>query len=124
MRSTMEADVLPRVAAGDPAAVQSCIDRYGGLVWSLARRYLGASREAEDAVADSFAVAAINGLKYDRHQEELNVNTFVNALRGAIDEFHRDPLGPPLATMTQFNDFSDFLAPVFLAANFLEERSH
>jgi glucosyl-3-phosphoglycerate synthase len=64
-----------------------------GLLESLLAAY---QREAEDAVADSFAVAAINGLAYDRHQEELNVNTFVAALRGAIEEFHRDPLGPPL----------------------------
>lgn len=64
-----------------------------GLLESLLAAY---QREAEDAVADSYAVAAINGLKYDRHQEELNVNTFVGALRGAIHEFHRDPLGPPL----------------------------
>ncbi len=64
-----------------------------GLLESLLAAY---QREAEDAVADSYAVAAINGLKYDRHQEELNVHTFASALRGAIQEFHRDPLGPPL----------------------------
>jgi glucosyl-3-phosphoglycerate synthase len=64
-----------------------------GLLLSLLAAY---QREAEDAVADSYAVAAINGLRYDRHQEELNVNTFTSALRGAIEEFHRDPLGPPL----------------------------
>jgi glucosyl-3-phosphoglycerate synthase len=64
-----------------------------GLLESLLAAY---QREAEDAVADSYAVAAINGLKYDRHQEEINVHTFVGALRGAIDEFHKDPLGPPL----------------------------
>lgn len=33
------------------------------------------------------------------------------------------PLGEPLATMPQFNDFNDFLAPIFLASNFLDERS-
>jgi hypothetical protein len=33
------------------------------------------------------------------------------------------PLNEPLKTMTQFNDFDDFLAPVFVASNFLEERS-
>jgi hypothetical protein len=47
-------------------------------------------------VADSYAVAAINGLAYDRHQEEINVQIFLEALRGAIEDFHRDPLGPPL----------------------------
>lgn len=64
-----------------------------GLLLSLLAAY---QREAEDAVADSYAVAAINGLLYDRHQEEMNVQTFISALRAAIDEFHRDPLGPPL----------------------------
>lgn len=64
-----------------------------GLLESLLAAY---QREAEDAVADSYAVAAINGLLYDRHQEELNLLTFGHALRGAIEEFHRDPLGPPL----------------------------
>jgi glucosyl-3-phosphoglycerate synthase len=64
-----------------------------GLLESLQAAY---QREAEDAVADSFAVAAINGLVHDRHQEELNLLTFGGALRAAIEEFHKDPLGPPL----------------------------
>ena len=48
-----------------------------GLLLSLQAAY---QREAEDAVADSYAVAAINSLQYDRHQEELNVQTFLSAL--------------------------------------------
>lgn len=64
-----------------------------GLFESLLAAY---QREAEDSVADSYAVAAINGLLYDRHAEEINVQTFTGALRAAIDEFRRDPLGPPL----------------------------
>jgi glucosyl-3-phosphoglycerate synthase len=64
-----------------------------GLLESLLAAY---QREAEDAVSDSYAVAMINGLEFDRHGEEVNVQTFVVALRTAIDEFHKDPLGPPL----------------------------
>jgi glucosyl-3-phosphoglycerate synthase len=64
-----------------------------GLLESLLAAY---QREAEDAVADSYAVAMINGLSYDRHGEEVNHQTFGVALRSAIDEFHKDPLGPPL----------------------------
>ena len=64
-----------------------------GLLESLMAAY---QREAEDAVANSYAVATINGLLHDRHQEELNVQTFIGALRAAIEEFHKDPLGPPL----------------------------
>ena len=33
---------LERVAAGDPAAVEECLQKYGGLVWSLARRLIQA----------------------------------------------------------------------------------
>jgi glucosyl-3-phosphoglycerate synthase len=64
-----------------------------GLLRSLLAAY---QREAEDAVADSYAVARINGLVFDRHQEEQNVQTFTGALRSSIDEFLADPLGTPL----------------------------
>jgi len=64
-----------------------------GLLRSLVAAY---QREAEDAVADSYAVAVVNGLRHDRHAEELNVQTFIMALRASIDEFLADPLGAPL----------------------------
>ena len=46
--------ILHRVAAGDSAAVNECLDRYGGLVWSLARRFAKHGDEAEDAAQDVF----------------------------------------------------------------------
>jgi glucosyl-3-phosphoglycerate synthase len=64
-----------------------------GLLRSLLAAY---QREAEDAVFDSYAVAAINGLVYDRHDEERIVSTFQAALRSSIDEFLADPMGAPL----------------------------
>jgi glucosyl-3-phosphoglycerate synthase len=64
-----------------------------GLLKSLVAAY---QREAEDAVADSYAVASINGLQYDRHEEELVLLVFSRCLRQAIDEFQADPSGPPL----------------------------
>jgi glucosyl-3-phosphoglycerate synthase len=64
-----------------------------GLLRSLLAAY---QREAEDAVADSYAVASLNGLIFDRHEEERNVQTFTTALRGSIGEFLTDPLGPEL----------------------------
>jgi glucosyl-3-phosphoglycerate synthase len=64
-----------------------------GLLRSLMAAY---QREAEDAVADSYCVALINGLIFDRHEEEMNVQTFTAALRASIDEFLADPLGAPL----------------------------
>jgi len=64
-----------------------------GLMRSLLAAY---QREAEDAVADSYAVATINGLAFDRHEEERNVQVFTAALRSSIEEFLVDPLGAPL----------------------------
>lgn len=48
----MAESILHRVAAGDKGAMQQCVDRFGGLVWSLAKRTVPA--EAEDAVQDIF----------------------------------------------------------------------
>ncbi|MCC6678838.1 MAG: sigma-70 family RNA polymerase sigma factor [Phycisphaerales bacterium] len=50
----MQQSLLQRVAAGDRAAVRECIDRFGGLVWSLARRGGFSDAEAEDAVQEIF----------------------------------------------------------------------
>lgn len=46
--------LLQRVASGDDRAVRECIDRFGGLVWALARRMSPAGAEAEDAVQEVF----------------------------------------------------------------------
>ena len=46
--------LLPAVAAGDRSAMEACLDRYESLVWALARRVLGATAEAEDAVQEVF----------------------------------------------------------------------
>ncbi len=44
--------LLPRVAGGDEAAVREVLARYGGIVWSLARR--SDPQDAEDAVQEIF----------------------------------------------------------------------
>lgn len=50
----MQTLLLPRIASGDQTAVPECLARYGGLVWTLARRRLGNAEDAEDAVQDVF----------------------------------------------------------------------
>jgi glucosyl-3-phosphoglycerate synthase len=52
-------------------------------------------RLAQDAVSAYSADAALNGLDFDRHGEELAVETFSRALRTAGLSFVRDPLGAP-----------------------------
>jgi len=52
-------------------------------------------RLAQDAVSRYSDDAALNGLEFDRHEEEQAVETFSRALRAAGLNFVRDPLGAP-----------------------------
>ena len=46
--------ILPRIAAGEPEAVDQCLNQYGNLVWSLARRMSFNQNDVEDAVQEIF----------------------------------------------------------------------
>lgn len=58
-------DLLPAVARGDAAAVKACLDRYGALVWSLARRMCRSGADAEDAVQEIFVSVWKNAARFD-----------------------------------------------------------
>ncbi|MGA0094026.1 MAG: glycosyl transferase [Chthoniobacterales bacterium] len=64
-----------------------------GLFDTLLSAYL---RKAEDTIRFYHADAEINGLAFDRHQEELAVATFVRGIRTAARQFMENPLGEPL----------------------------
>jgi glucosyl-3-phosphoglycerate synthase len=53
-------------------------------------------RQAEDTLRFYAADAAMNGLKYPRHEEETAVATFVRSIQVATKGFLDDPLGAPL----------------------------
>lgn len=59
------APLLPRVATGDPAAVRECLDRFGPLVWSLARQHSRSRSDAEDAVQDIFVDLLGSAKRFD-----------------------------------------------------------
>ncbi len=42
------------VAKADTAAVKSCVDIYGNLIWALARKYTDSIEEAEAATEEIF----------------------------------------------------------------------
>ena len=46
--------VFERIARGDESALKECMDRYGGLVWSLARKWSETAADAEDASQEIF----------------------------------------------------------------------
>jgi RNA polymerase sigma factor (sigma-70 family) len=61
----MPDSLLRRVASGDQTAVGQVLDRYGGLVWSLARRYCGNLADAEDATQEVFVDVWRSAARYD-----------------------------------------------------------
>ena len=64
----------------------------GGFLNTLTAAYV---RTAQDAIARYSDDAALNGLRFDRHEEEVAVETFSRALRAAGLGFVRDPMGAP-----------------------------
>jgi RNA polymerase sigma factor (sigma-70 family) len=85
----LEVPLLPRVAAGDPAAIDACIEKYGGLVWSLARRLSPSMADAEDAVQEIFVDVWRNAERF--RQEIAGEATFVAMLarRRLIDRLRK-----------------------------------
>ena len=63
-----------------------------GFLHALTAAYV---RTAQDAIASYNDDALLNGLAFDRHEEELAVETFTRAMRAAGFDFVRDPLGNP-----------------------------
>ncbi len=78
--------ILQRIADGDQNAVQDCLKAYGGLVWSLARRMLRNSEEAEDAVQEIFIEVWKNAARFDPAQASETTFVAMIARRRLIDK--------------------------------------
>lgn len=91
--------ILERIAAGDQAAVQECIDTYGNLIWSIARRYLRNSSLAEDAVQEVFIDIWSSSARFDRNiaSEVAFVSTI--ARRRLIDRLRQQTRQPGMDSL-------------------------
>jgi len=49
-----DSTILQRVAIGDRSAVDDCIEKYGGLIWSIGKRYLRDVADLEDVTQEVF----------------------------------------------------------------------
>ena len=96
----MTAEVLlERVAAGDSAAVSEFLDRYRGLIWSLARKHLSNHADAEDAVQEIFIEIWRNAGRFD--PKVASEPTFISmiARRRLIDRHRRRSREPDTAPL-------------------------
>jgi RNA polymerase sigma factor (sigma-70 family) len=111
-RSELDEPLLPSVAAGDRLAMEACLDRYEGLVWSLARRMLGQSTEAEDAVQEVFIEIWKSAGRFDARAGSETTFVLTIARRRLIDVRRRRARRPEPDSLE--------LLPVEPAANTVE----
>lgn len=90
----MEPSVLERIAAGDGTAVKECLDRFGGLVWTLAKRSSIGAAEAEDAVQEIFTEIWKSAGRYDARQGSESVFVATIARRRLIDRMRKQQRRP------------------------------
>jgi len=95
----LERPLLSRVAAGETDAVRLCVERYQGLVWTLARGFFADPAEAEDAVQDVFIELWKNADRFDPARGKES--TFVGVLtrRRLIDRLRKLKRRPDTASM-------------------------
>lgn len=90
----MLATLLERIAAGDHTAVKECMATYGGLVWSLARRFSATVADAEDAAQEIFLEIWKSAGRYDPSLGSEAVFITTIARRRAIDRLRADRRRP------------------------------
>ena len=85
----MQDSLLPRIADGDQSAVPECISRYGGLIWTLARRRLASREDAEDVVQEVFVDLWRSADRFDPQVAEEITFVAMIARRRVIDRLRR-----------------------------------
>ncbi|MGD8339849.1 MAG: sigma-70 family RNA polymerase sigma factor [Gammaproteobacteria bacterium] len=86
--------LFERIAAGEAAAVKECMDTYGGLVWSLARRYSESAADAEDATQEIFLELWKSAGRYDPAMGKESTFITTIARRRLIDRLRASSRRP------------------------------
>ncbi|NLY00772.1 MAG: sigma-70 family RNA polymerase sigma factor [Rhodopirellula sp.] len=95
----VEPSFLERIAAGDPLAVEGCLERYRGLVWSMTRRFAGNHADAEDAVQEVFIELWRHAGRFDPTMAEESTFVATIARRRLIDRHRRRARRPEAVSL-------------------------
>ena len=98
-----EPTLLERIARGDGAAVQPLLDRYGPLLWSMAKKQLDPTT-AEDAVQAVFVKLWKNAERFDPEKGSETTFVTVIARRTFIDQRRRLGARPETDTLEAVDD--------------------
>ena len=97
--------LLRRVAVGDAAAVRETLAEYGGLVWSIARRF--EAGDAEDAVQEIFLDLWKSAARFDPAIASEAAFIAMIARRRLIDRRRTRRRRPTTEDITELPSFTD-----------------
>jgi RNA polymerase sigma factor (sigma-70 family) len=103
--------LLHRVARGDLAAVQTCMNRFGAMVWSMARRFSASREDAEDAVQEIFTELWRNAERYDPDQSSEEAFVAMIAWRRLVDRLRAAKRQPPTESLAPHLEISSPAEP-------------
>lgn len=92
-------NLMQQVAAGEEQAIASLYDRFGALVFKVARQVLPTKAEAEDAVQEVFVRLWQSADRYDPRRARLVTWVMLIARRHLIDRLRRRAARPTTATI-------------------------
>lgn len=99
-----ERSLLQRIAGGDERAVAECMDRYGGLVWSICRRLCRNVDDAEDAVQEVFIDLWSSSVRFDPNVASEETFVAMIARRRVIDRWRKKRREPKSEVISEIND--------------------
>jgi RNA polymerase sigma-70 factor (ECF subfamily) len=106
-----ETYILHQIAAGEPRAMDAFLDRYSGLVWSLARRQSPSPQDAEDAVQEIFLEIWKSAGRYDPSVAAEQTFVAMIARRRLIDRARRLKRRPKADALPEPEIIADDLQP-------------
>jgi len=104
-KKNVDSSILGRIASGDQSAVNQCIDRYGGLVWSIVRRMAPSNEEAEDLVQEVFIDVWKSADRYDPNSASEKTFIAMIARRRLIDRIRQIQRRPQENELNEALDF-------------------
>lgn len=107
--------LLTRVAAGDEKAVEACLNQFGNLVWSLARRFTTSRADAEDAVQEIFIDLWSSAGRYDPGKASETTFVAMLARRRLIDRLRKSKRQPDIEELSAAADVEQSGLPADVA---------
>ena len=99
--------ILQRIAAGDQNAISECVDAYGDLIWSIARKMLRSHEDAEDVVQEVYIDLWSHAGRFDPAKGSETTFVATIARRRLIDRIRKITRQP--AYMEDVSEMGDVL---------------